>query len=200
MTTQATLPRPAEWTRRDRGLWYTPCLTLALALGIVTIFLALNNIVSGAVTGALTVLFGYLAVAFPRPRPVRVELAGGAQLSPLITLTYEGIVLTRRTIPWERITDISAWRLPIVGFTLWQINQNVITVETDDPADAERGWWGRLARMLVRHAGATLRVVRLGTDPVVAYHAMRFYWQHPEVRAELASEAGVRRIRSQRLA
>lgn len=200
MTTRNALPRPAEWTRRDRAMWFTPCVTLALAAAIMAVVLGLRDFVGGAIAGVVAILLLFLALAFPRPRPVRVELADGVHLPPLITLTYEGIALGRRAMPWERITGVSAWRLPIVPFTLWQITQNVITVETDDPADAGRGWWGRFARMMVRHAGATVRVVRLDTDPVVAYHAMRFYWLHPEARDELTSDAGVERIRSQRLA
>jgi hypothetical protein len=36
----------------------------------------------------------------------------------------------------------------------------------------------------------------LAVDPALLYHALRYYHAHPEARAELGTEAGLRRVRS----
>ncbi|HEV2781235.1 MAG TPA: hypothetical protein VGX25_17780 [Actinophytocola sp.] len=194
------LPRPPEWSRRERPLWFTPCVTAAMVAGILAVTFGLDDLLAGVVLGAVAVLLLGIVLVFPLPRPILVEHGGEGVRFPFrrrsrsITLTPTAIVLARGTvqvIPWPEVNDITAWSQNF-GHVLWPIRQNLITLESERPA---KGLW----RWLLRGLGRTIRTVRLATDPVIVYHALLFYLHHPAARVELAGEAGVERIRSGRL-
>jgi hypothetical protein len=195
--TPRELPRPTEWTRRDRRMWFGPCVIAAVVLAGVSVVVGRDNLIAGLIWGAAALVLLGVALTFPLPRPWRVSLTDrGVHLPPLITMNIEGIELRgRQPIPWERITDTKAWKLDL--FYDWlPIRQNMISIEAVNPDAERRPRWYRWA--LASHDHHTVRVVRLRTEPVLAYHAMRFYWQNPDARAELASEEAVERIREGR--
>ncbi|MEQ7126941.1 hypothetical protein ABN034_20695 [Actinopolymorpha sp. B11F2] len=55
-------------------------------------------------------------------------------------------------------------------------------------------WAGRLN--VFRRANSRILAGYLATDPARAYYMLRYYHQHPELRHELGSQAGVDRISS----
>jgi hypothetical protein len=150
-----------------------------------------SHLIGTAVIGLFGALFTMAVVAYLRRDRTN---------PPSVTLGAAGVVLvgnSARLIPWDEITGVTATIHEIVS-GWWTIRQNAITIATagDDEAG---GGLRRFASFLVGNGDATVRNVQFDTDPVAAFHTLRFYWQHPDARGELTSEASVGRVRAGRL-
>jgi hypothetical protein len=60
------------------------------------------------------------------------------------------------------------------------------------PANPEEDWVGRLS--VFRRANGRILAGYLSVDPATAYYMLHHYLQHPELRHELGTQAGVERI------
>jgi hypothetical protein len=121
------------------------------------------------------------------------EFATGRIAKGYLTLTPGGIYHRSHTfdhfVPWDTVLDVSA-----VEFHSGQFIA-VNALPSGDTRVRRTHWIGkqeefRLLPFLV------VRARSLAADPAVAYHALRYYFAHPEARAELLMPAGEQRIRS----
>lgn len=100
-----------------------------------------------------------------------------------------GLGYSRTTMAWGDITEIRAFSIPHHGDWL-----GVATREPQPPTDSTTA--SRLATDLT----AAVPCRKLKPDPLVVYHGLRYFLEHPEARAELRGDAGERRLNSRRLA
>ena len=114
-----------------------------------------------------------------------------------LVLTPEGVLLrTRRapaTVPWSRIGEVRAhWHRRVKGaFTsVEEPIHNWLTFELRAGAPVEPD----PLRVMSGSASPTMDAATLAVDPYVVLDLARFYLQHPECRAELATDAGQARL------
>lgn len=85
---------------------------------------------------------------------------------------------------WIRGIDVREGRELVV--------QLVVQSPSDQTSNPEENWAGR--RSLFRRTNSRILVGYLAVDPSTAYHMLRYYHHHPELRHELNNEAGADRI------
>jgi hypothetical protein len=92
-----------------------------------------------------------------------------------------------RFFPWDAITAVRAIerRGPTVEL--------VVSGDDDRERDPADSWLVVLSsfRKSMRYVNAGY----LAVDPALAYHGLRFYHEHPDHRHELATDAGIERLR-----
>lgn len=105
-------------------------------------------------------------------------------------------------VPWHAVVDVEAAEL-VTGATDWGLIRSphviVTALPTEDTRVRRTAWWARRFLEFTFLPSVVVNGRRLAVDPAVAYHALRYYHAHPEMRAELRTPAGVQRIRSGRL-
>ncbi len=93
------------------------------------------------------------------------------------------------------------------SFFSWDGALFVSAADTDGPlvelavADDESSWLRRTSRLwkqeeLMFAPHCAVRGMWLSVDPALLYHALCYYQRHPEARAELGDERGLRRLRT----
>ncbi|RDI68789.1 hypothetical protein [Nocardia pseudobrasiliensis] len=111
-----------------------------------------------------------------------------------VALTSDGVVQrlgrTSRRLPWSEIGGVSP------------ATANNVHIVSIAPApgrkvelSADLNWFDSMQRGSLERA-IELPAWALGMDPALFLHLVRFYWQHPDARRELAGEAVVGRIRN----
>lgn len=177
---------------------------------------------SGAVTAANLVMLGYLAVV-GWVVVLGGLLTGGLAGSDVLVLAVFALVglvgtvivvevlLGRLTRGFVALTPSGVYHRSwgVRGFLPWPAVLGVRPVQYGEPvleflatANAPGAWHRRTALMArSREKGLpALRGHTLAADPALAYHAVSFYLENPDLRPELASEAAVTRLREGRLA
>jgi hypothetical protein len=98
-------------------------------------------------------------------------------------------------VPWEAIQQVRATEVTsyVRGVA---VREPLVGIDLSDPQAIQTGPLERLLLPLNRRLGAdiSLPIRTLGIDPRLLYQALRYYHQHPEARAELATEAGLARV------
>jgi hypothetical protein len=116
-----------------------------------------------------------------------------------VLLTPSAVVIAaggaRTVVPWEAIQQVRATEVTtrVRGVAL---SEPLVGIDLSDPQAIQTGRLERLLLPWSRRLGAdlTLPIRTLGIDPRLLYQALRYYHQHPQARAELATETGLARV------
>jgi hypothetical protein len=116
-----------------------------------------------------------------------------------VLLTPSAVVIAaggaRTVVPWEAIQQVRATEVTtrVRGIA---VSEPLVGIDLSDPQAIQTGPVERLLLPMSRRLGAdlTLPIRTLGIDPRLLYQALRYYHQHPQARAELATEAGLARV------
>jgi hypothetical protein len=160
------------------------------AVGWVVAFtsnpLDIGALLYGAVLLLVATSLAALVIEGLRGKAVRGELQISAQGIRYRTLAYDA------SMDWcvlERVSIVGgdSLRMVLMGYA------NMA------PSVQGRSWLMRPSKaVLAQAAEATIAItgVSLSVDPALAFHTLRYYHAHPEARAELGTDAAVRRVRA----
>jgi hypothetical protein len=117
-----------------------------------------------------------------------------------VLLTPSAVVIAaggaRTVVPWEAIQQVRATEATtrVRGIA---VSEPLVGIDLSDPQAIQTGRPERLLLPWSRRLGAdiSLPIRTLGIDPRLFCQALRYYHQHPQARAELATEAGLARVR-----
>ncbi|HEX2774341.1 MAG TPA: hypothetical protein VHN18_18195 [Micromonosporaceae bacterium] len=166
--------------------WVTAVLvmTVLLALALAAVRLAapdtVLDIVGGIIFGGSALFIGWFLVTLLRLAPGEVTLSPAGVFHRSLTSTH--------FVPWSAVVDVTAQ---------WH-KTPLLTVDAHPSEETRvRRYMGRLGAGELEHLpGMVIRTSWLASDPVVVYHAVRFYHAHPDLRAELSTPDGPARINS----
>jgi hypothetical protein len=135
-------------------------------------------------------VFAVYSICVMSSRIVRKRHELGLGLTPegIYHWTWFGCSFFR----WEAVLDIRAVSVNAPRIRL------IIDGTVVQQADPEESWISRLSWF--RRKKNLLDPMFLAVNPATSYEALRFYHQHPELRAELGTEASVERIRADNFA
>jgi hypothetical protein len=116
-----------------------------------------------------------------------------------VLLTPSAVVIAaggaRTVVPWEAIQQVRATEVTtrVRGIA---VSEPLVGIDLSDPQAIQTGRLERLLLTWSRRLGAdlTLPIRTLDIDPPLFYQALRYYHQHPQTRAELATPAGLARV------
>jgi hypothetical protein len=117
-----------------------------------------------------------------------------------VLLTPSAVVIAaggaRTVVPWEAIQQVRATGVTtrVRGIA---VSEPLVGIDLSDPQAIQTGRLERLLLPMSRRLAAdlTLPIRTLDIDPQLFCQALRYYHQHPQARAELATEAGLARVR-----
>jgi hypothetical protein len=117
-----------------------------------------------------------------------------------VLLTPSAVVIVagdaRTVVPWKAIRQVQATEVTtyVRGFA---VREPLLGIQVRDPEAIQTGLLERLLLPLNRRLGADLAlpIRTLAIDPRLLYHVLRYYHQHPQARVELATQAGLARVR-----
>jgi len=136
------------------------------------------------VVGLIASLAAIYVVPFLVARVARWRQPLGIALAP--EGVYHWSWFGRRFLPWDDITEAR----PVLNYgpSIKLICRD--SIWTSRPGDSALCWFGFFRRyMCTIHAGY------LAVDPAIAYYGILFYLKNPDHRHELATDAGVERLR-----
>jgi hypothetical protein len=116
-----------------------------------------------------------------------------------VLLTPSAIVVAvgdaRTVVPWEAIQEVRATEVTTYVRGV-RVREPLVGIDVSDPAAIQTGPLERLLLPLNHRLGAdvSLPIRTLDIDPPLLYQALRYYHQHPQARAELATQAGLSRV------
>ena len=122
-----------------------------------------------------------------------------------VLLTPSAVVVAaggaRTVVPWPAIRQVRATEVATYVRGV-RISEPLVGIDVSDPRAIQTGALERLLLPLNRRLAAdiTLPVRTLDIDPSLLYEALRYYHRHPQARSELATEAGLARLRQRRFA
>ena len=98
-------------------------------------------------------------------------------------------------IPWGAIQQVRATEVTTYARGV-AVSEPLVAVDLSDPQAISTGPLERLLLPVNRRLAAdiTLPVRTLDIDPALLYEALRYYHQHPQARAELATQDGLARL------
>jgi hypothetical protein len=116
-----------------------------------------------------------------------------------VLLTPSAVVIAaggaRTVVPWEAIQQVRATEATtrVRGIA---VSEPLVGIDLSAPQAIQTGRPERLLLPWSRRLGAdiSLPIRTLGIDPRLFCQALRYYHQHPQARAELATEAGLARV------
>jgi hypothetical protein len=160
--------------------------SFALALAALTA-LALADANGGVV--ALPVATACLGLALGWVLFTVLRLAPGAVILTPAGIHHRGLTFTY-VVPWHAIYAVVAG---------WSGTPVIVVKATPSPDLRLRRYAGRIGPRELRLVPfLVVRAYWLATDPVLVYHALSFYYEHPESRAELSTSEALDRIRTGR--
>jgi len=187
---------PYSGLRMAMVLAATACLALAM-LGLVVFADAFADDLGESpwpvrLVGSVGVVFfgvgGFIAARRGWGRNWRLLLTPSA-----VVIAMAG---ARTVVPWEAIQQVRAREVTthVRGVT---VSEPLVGIDLSDPEAIQSGPLERLLLPLNRRLAAdiTLPVRTLDIDPALLYEALRYYHQHPHARDELATPAGLGRMR-----
>lgn len=124
-----------------------------------------------------------------------IEMASGRLARGCVVLSPQGIYHRSLTFehfaPWCAVHTVSAEDVsgPLI----------VAKASPFDHTRVRRTSWAGKQQEFQLLPYMAVRGRSLATDPAVLYHALRYYHAHPEARPELATDAGLQRIRTANL-
>ena len=185
--TAATTPDGERGVRFRYSAWPYYWLTMLLLLtdlGLLAI--AAIAVATATLAGVVT---GVAAVALAAP--IAWFLVAVVRLAPgAVILTPSGVwhrsLTFSQFVPWQAITQVMSG----------QIGVPVIVAEASAaPGIRIRRYTGRFGTRELRYLPSVMVAAYwLAADPASVYHALSCYHAHPELRAELSTPDGVRRI------
>jgi hypothetical protein len=116
-----------------------------------------------------------------------------------LLLTPSAVVIAaggaRTVVPWEAIQQVRATEVTTSARGV-RISEPLVGIDVSDPEAIRTGPLERLLLPLNRRLAAdiTLPIRTLDIDPPLLYEALRYYHQHPQARAELATQDGLARV------
>ena len=116
-----------------------------------------------------------------------------------VLLTPSAVVIAmgraRTVVPWAAIQQMRTTEVTTYARGA-RISEPLVGIDLSDPRAIQTGPLERLLLPLNRRLAAdiTLPVRTLDIDPSLLYEALRYYHQHPQARAELATPAGLARM------
>lgn len=116
-----------------------------------------------------------------------------------LLLTPSAVIIAaggaRTMVPWEAIQQVQATQVTthVRGV---RVREPLIGLDVSDLDAIQTGRLERLLLPLSRRLGADLAlpIRTLDIDPPLLYQALRYYHQHPQARAELATPEGLARV------
>ncbi|WP_280337712.1 hypothetical protein [Nocardia wallacei] len=106
-----------------------------------------------------------------------------------IILTPSGIELgdghMRQIVEWKNVIEVAAVPQPRFATIRLPARPNSITIDKPD----------RWARKRKSAGVLVIYTLEFDIDSALVYHLIHFYWQHPEARDELTSDAVIERMR-----
>jgi hypothetical protein len=116
-----------------------------------------------------------------------------------VLLTPSAVVISagraRTVVPWQAIQQVRATQVTtrVRGLA---VREPLVGIDLRDPEAIQTGPLERLLLPLNRRLAAdvALPIRTLDVDPSLLYQALRYYHQHPQARAELATQAGLARV------
>jgi hypothetical protein len=101
----------------------------------------------------------------------------------------------RTVVPWEAIQQVRATEVTTYARGV-RISEPLVGIDVSEPQAIQTGPLERLLLPLNRRLAAdiTLPIRTLDIDPPLLYEALRYYHQHPQARAELATQDGLARV------
>jgi hypothetical protein len=117
----------------------------------------------------------------------------------LVLLTPSAVVVAvgraRTVVPWEVIEQVRATEVTTYARGV-RISEPLVGIDVSDPRAIQTGPLERLLMPLNRRLAAdiTLPVRTLDIDPPLLHAALCYYHQHPQARAELATQEGLARV------
>ena len=121
-----------------------------------------------------------------------------------VLLTPSAVVIAmgraRTVVPWAAIQQVRTTEVMTYARGA-RISEPLVGIDLSDPQAIQTGPLERLLLPLNRRLAAdiTLPIRTLDIDPSLLYEALRYYHQHPQARAELATPAGLARMRDGQL-
>jgi hypothetical protein len=116
-----------------------------------------------------------------------------------VLLTPSAVVIAlggaRTVVPWAAIEQVRATEVTTYAGGV-RVSEPLVGIDLSDPRAIQTGPLERLLLPLNRRLAAdiTLPVRTLDIDPSLLYEALRYYHQHPQARAELATQEGLARM------
>ena len=116
-----------------------------------------------------------------------------------VLLTPSAVVIAmgraRTVVPWAAIQQVRTTEVTTYARGA-RISEPLVGIDLSDPRAIQTGPLERLLLPLNRRLAAdiTLPIRTLDIDPSLLYEALRYYHQHPQARAELATPAGLARM------
>lgn len=182
----------------------SPLVSLALAiLGLAILGLGVAALVIAATDGDWSAVVGFVVLLV-----VGSVLALGGIVGLIASRRRLGLDLTPShlvvglggdpvELTWEQIDRIGTTSIRY-GFGLAPV-QNWLTVVTREPVAAgpssrRIAALGRMTSTAPAHTAAAIPAQRLGADPVLVYHTLRYYLEHADARPELGMGAALRRL------
>jgi hypothetical protein len=117
-----------------------------------------------------------------------------------VLLTPSAVVIAmggaRTVVPWAAIQQVRATEVTTYARGV-RISEPLVGIDLSDPEAIQTGPLERLLLPLNRRLAAdiTLPIRTLDIDPPLLYEALCYYHQHPQARAELATQDGLARVR-----
>ena len=118
-----------------------------------------------------------------------------------VLLTPSAVVIAmggaRTVVPWAAIQQVRATKVTTYARGV-RISEPLVGIDLSDPQAIQTGPLERLLLPLHRRLAAdiTLPIRTLDIDPRLLYEALRYYHQHPQARAELATQDGLARMQN----
>jgi hypothetical protein len=116
-----------------------------------------------------------------------------------VLLTPSAVVIAmggaRTVVPWAAIQQVRATEVTTYARGV-RISEPLVGIDLSDPQAIQTGPLERLLLPLNRRLAAdiTLPIRTLDIDPPRLYEALCYYHQHPQARAELATQDGLARV------
>ncbi|AYY12933.1 hypothetical protein EF847_09660 [Actinobacteria bacterium YIM 96077] len=193
---------PMRRTSRLQGIGFAVLGVLfAVMTGVVAVAGVLDRewtAVPGVlVLGALAGIFGTAAVAGLRGRK---DAMPGLRLTPTRVVFDGGVPAHGQlAVSWNEIRDMRAF---VVRYGMRRILprpwHNWLGIDAHDPSTVLGGAGHAAAARITRAMNSDTVIAvpdkRFAMNPLVAFHAVDYYLNHPAVRGELATHDGVRRV------
>src|SRR5215211_3732603 len=116
-----------------------------------------------------------------------------------VLLTPSAVVIAmggaRTVVPWAAVQQVRATEVTTYARGV-RISEPLVGIDLSDPQAIQTGPLERLLLPLNRRLAAdiTLPIRTLDIDPPLLYEALCYYHQHPQARAELATQDGLARV------
>ncbi|MVU76222.1 hypothetical protein GPX89_03075 [Nocardia sp. ET3-3] len=177
--------------------WFLGVL-LCLSGGLFLVMLAVTRIASHSNGPAHTLLAIPLLAAALAAFAVAALLSAALRTPRRLVLSEHGVRQNNgaldQHLPWSAITAMTPTRAdPTGGQSRRRIP--MVLIRPHAPSDIAVPWRFRWFRQRTFLDVISVQPIAYPVDGGLLYYTLQFYWQHPELRPELASGAAIERMR-----